>query len=173
MRPAEHKWIETCRYVNDARCLFIKRVPNQVHAAAAALLLLLLCCCCCCLSACPIIPLLSARYLPRRCSINSYCFANSPQVLLRESAVAGILVNFCIGANWFAVNRARQVTTNRRPLLHVDRPSSQPQTKQKNTQVLCLRPRTRATRARQDRPLQVCACVHEVAWPTKYQAKYT
>ena len=128
-------------------------------AAAAALLLLLL------LSVCPIISFLPARYLPRRCPINSYCFANSPQVLLRESTVAGILVNFCIGADWFAV-KARQVTTNRRLLL--DRPSSQQQTKQKNTQVLCLRPRTRATRAHQDRLLQVCACVHEVAWPTKY-----
>jgi hypothetical protein len=52
------------------------------------------------------------------------------QVLLRESTVAGILVNFWIGADWFAV-KARQVTTNRRLLL--DRPSSQQQTKQKNT----------------------------------------
>ena len=89
------------------------------------LLLLLLRCCCCCLSVCPIISFLPARYLPRRCPIDSYCFANSPQVLLRESTVAGmagILVNFCIGASWFAV-KTRQMTTNRRPLL--DRPSSQ------------------------------------------------
>ena len=123
---------------------------SPVHAAAAAAAAAA--------AVCPIISFLPARYLPRRCPINSYCFANSPQVLPRESTVAGILVNFCIGA--------RQVTTNRRSLL--DRPSSQQQTKQKNTQVLCLRPRITATRAHQDRLLQVCACVHEVAWPTKY-----